>query len=368
MVYISHLKLRNFKSFKAADIQMPRTYVCIAGPNGSGKSNLCDSIRFVLGETSLRSLRAKKVKDLIHADSKSAEVVIVFEGDGGEKYEIRRAIRQDGKIMYRLNGKKTTRTAIVETLKRYNLDGSGRNTIAQGEVQRVINMNGKERRLIIDSVAGISDFEEKKKESVRELQTVEDRIKEASLIMGERRAFLDELGREKEIAIEYSGAKTSLTNAKGSLIKIELERSGKDLAEYDSSEAKFLAERKSKEEKLSELDSDVRSVDSQRNALSHELQSKQTTQALIRKVEALKASTASKVQLIEDKTSAVTKFDNELSSIKKEIDQTEATVHSIKDELSNLSGQLNQKESQLGSHKGEIHDPLSKLRAELDSH
>ena len=76
-------------------------------------------------------------------------------------------------------------------------------------------MNGKERRGIIDSVAGIADFEDKKKEAMGELNLVKDRIKEAQLVMGERRAFLDELGREKETALRYLDSKKTLTNAQG---------------------------------------------------------------------------------------------------------------------------------------------------------
>jgi chromosome segregation protein len=79
MVFISRLKLRNFKSFKAADIELPESFICFAGPNGSGKSNVCDAIRFAMGESSLKSLRAKRVKDLIHTGSKTAEVSLVFE-------------------------------------------------------------------------------------------------------------------------------------------------------------------------------------------------------------------------------------------------------------------------------------------------
>ncbi|MEM4626292.1 MAG: AAA family ATPase, partial [Candidatus Bilamarchaeaceae archaeon] len=117
MIRISHLKLRNFKSFKHLNLEFPPGMICFAGPNGSGKSNINDSIMFALGETSLKSLRAKKVKDLIHVDSKTAEVWLRFDGD--EKYEIKRAIRDDGKIIYRLNGKRTTRTSIIELLKKY---------------------------------------------------------------------------------------------------------------------------------------------------------------------------------------------------------------------------------------------------------
>ena len=156
MIFISRLKARNFKSFKYSDITLPQTFICFAGPNGSGKSNILDMIRFALGETSLKSLRAKKVSNLIFSGAKAAEVIVYFDGD--EKIDIKRAIRSDGKILYKLNGSKTTRTTIQNVLKQHNIDGSGRNAIAQGKVAEIINMNGKERRLIIDSVAGIADF------------------------------------------------------------------------------------------------------------------------------------------------------------------------------------------------------------------
>ncbi|MEO0249939.1 MAG: AAA family ATPase [candidate division WOR-3 bacterium] len=173
MFTISEIKLRGFKSFKKADLQLVPGFNCLAGPNGSGKSNLTDSVRFALGEQSLKSLRARKVKDLICHDSKFADVLLVFSEDGKKKHEIRRAIRTDGKILYRLNGKRATRTAILEFLKKFSLDDTGRNIIAQGQVQRIIDMGGKERREIIDGVAGISEFEEKKKEAMGELEIVE---------------------------------------------------------------------------------------------------------------------------------------------------------------------------------------------------
>ncbi len=96
MIFISHLKLKNFKSFKYVNIQLPKTFLCLAGPNGSGKSNLTDAIRFALGEISLKSLRAKKVRDLIFHGASTAEVVLIFDGEA--KYEIKRAIRMEGKI------------------------------------------------------------------------------------------------------------------------------------------------------------------------------------------------------------------------------------------------------------------------------
>ncbi|PIN82738.1 hypothetical protein COV61_05090, partial [Candidatus Micrarchaeota archaeon CG11_big_fil_rev_8_21_14_0_20_47_5] len=108
-IYISRIKLRSFKSFKHADIELSNGFVCVAGPNGSGKSNICDAIRFSLGEMSLKSLRVKKIRELIHFSSSKAEVLLEFGGD--RKLEARRAIREDGKVKYRLDGNRTTRTA-----------------------------------------------------------------------------------------------------------------------------------------------------------------------------------------------------------------------------------------------------------------
>ncbi|MEM3060751.1 MAG: AAA family ATPase, partial [Candidatus Anstonellales archaeon] len=146
--YISRLKLRSFKSFKFADIQFGRGFVCLAGPNGSGKSNICDAIMFALGEMSLKSLRVKKVKDLIHRSFSKAEVTLEFLGD--EKIEIKRGIREDGKVLYKLNGKRTTRSAIIDLLTSHGIAPLSHNLIAQGQIQHIVEMNSKERRQILD--------------------------------------------------------------------------------------------------------------------------------------------------------------------------------------------------------------------------
>ncbi len=368
MVFISRLKLRNFKSFKAADVRLPKTFICFAGPNGSGKSNLCDAIRFVMGEISLRSLRARKVKDLIHSDSKSAEVTISFDGDGnGSGYEVKRAIREDGKILYRLDGKKVTRTAILEAIKKYNLDSSGRNTIAQGEVQRIINMNGKERRVIIDSVAGITDFEDKKKEAMGELETVETRIKDANLVLGERRAFLNDLKNEKETALRYLESKKTLTNAKATLLRNELKRLEKELGDVAALEEKINFNRTAREHDIAELDARVKEVDAQRTEASREIQAKQKTNALIRKVEELRANCATKAQLIEDREAQSAKNAAEGETLAKELAGEQQGLEALRKELEALRAELKAAETKLGAHGGPAeNEAVAKARSALE--
>jgi chromosome segregation protein len=369
MVYISRLKLRNFKSFKAASIQLPRTFTCFAGPNGSGKSNLCDAIRFAMGEKSLKSLRAKIVRDLIHSGARSAEVSILFDSeDGGPSYEIKRAIREDGKIRYRLNEKKATRSAILEALKRHNLDESGRNTIAQGEVQRIISMNGKERRGIIDSVAGIADFEAKKKEAMGELDMVDTRIKEARLVLGERKAFLDELGREKEVALRYIDAKKTLTNAKGTLLRNEVGRLEKELSEALGHEERLLAGKAGKDKEMAAVEGEIAEVDRKRAGTAAEMQARQKTNALIRRLEELKASVGSKKQLVADKEAAVKGMRSEKETLAGEIDAARKAVAALEEGMAALEERLGTSTQELASAGGPAADErITGLRNALES-
>ncbi|MBN1170422.1 chromosome segregation protein SMC [Candidatus Micrarchaeota archaeon] len=370
MVYISRLKLRNFKSFKAADVQLSPSFVCFAGPNGSGKSNLCDAIRFAMGETSLKSLRAKKVRELLHAGSKSAEVTLVFESNNGsgEDYEIKRAIREDGKILYRLNGKKTTRSTILETLKRQNLDESGRNTIAQGEVARIIHMNGKERRAIIDSVAGIADFEEKKKEAMRELELVETRIREAKLVLGERKAYLDELGKERESAVKYLEAKKTLANAKGTLLKGEIDRYVKDLEAAIRAEHEHNTEKKKFDEEMEKIGNELDAVEKKRHETSEELQSQQKTNALIRKLEELKAACGSNQQLIEDRKAEIEKINSEGEKLGGELVSLEKEISILDKDAGILEKELKAAEKEYSSEAGFVEDEnIVKIKAAIEA-
>jgi len=352
MIYISRLRLRNFKSFKLVNIELPKTFLCLAGPNGSGKSNFGDSIRFVLGEISLKSLRAKKVRDLIHTGAKTAEVTLNFDGDA--KIEVKRVIREDGKILYRLNGKKATRNAILDCVKKYNLDESGRNIIAQGEVSRIIHMGGKERRTIIDSVAGISDFEAKKKESLSELETVENRIKDASLVLGERQAFLAELGREREAAIKYLDAKKKLNNSKGTLLKNELARLETDLQNVALLEEKLAFNIKSKETDHAEIEKKISEIESQRYQTSRGLQEKQQTSSFIRKIEELKASANSKSQMILDREQNLKKKVNEFETISKEAEVASDELKELEIKLKSTKEELKTSESFAGSMPADV--------------
>ncbi len=365
MFTISEIKMRGFKSFKKSDLQLVSGFNCLAGPNGSGKSNVLDAIRFALGEQSLKSLRAKKVKDLICQDSKYADVLLTFLEDGKKKHELRRAIRADGKILYRLDGKRSTRTGILEFLKKFSLDDTGRNVIAQGQVQRIIDMGGKERRTIIDGVAGISEFEDKKKEAMGELEIVENRMREANLVMGEREAFLRDLEKEKNRALSYASSRDHLKRVKATLINLELNSNESRIGKINEKVTDSTKREDELHAALTELEQKVADVDKEKSSVLDEIGKKKKRDDLFKEMENARAELGSHTQALSDGKDNKEKIESDISEVAKEIKSEESEISSIEGKTSSLKKEVDELEKKRVSYS---EDPLvAAVRSQLSS-
>jgi len=326
MLYVDRVKFRNFKSFKYADIPLRNGFVCLAGPNGSGKSNIIDGLRFAFGELSLKSLRAKRINELITIGADKAEITVFLSGD--KRYEIKRAIREDGKTIYKLNGKKTTRSMLIETLRPYGLEESSHNIIAQGQVQRFIDMNSKERREVIDQIAGISEFEEKKEESLKELEKVEQKINDATIVMKEREGMLSQLEKEKDDALKYMGARDAMRLAKASLLNLELALVD---AEHTKITEKYL-ELKTKEEEIKkaseDLDRQISELETEKFALVKEINEKAEREqsGIVREINEIKSNIAVANSTKEAKMQELERIKQKAKGIVQERQQIEGKI------------------------------------------
>ena len=204
-MHITELEIDNFKSFsKKTKIPFLEGFTVISGPNGSGKSNIIDSILFVLALSSSRNLRAEKLTDLINLNSgkNAAEVAIEF-SDGTK---IRRRIKRTGNGYYSynyLNDRLCKQSDIVDHLAKFGIIPHGYNVVMQGDVTRIMEMSDNERRKIIDEIAGVSEFDIKKQQSLSELDVVRERIEREELLLIELRKRANELKKEREHALEY---------------------------------------------------------------------------------------------------------------------------------------------------------------------
>ncbi|TSC77685.1 MAG: Chromosome partition protein smc [Parcubacteria group bacterium Gr01-1014_24] len=215
------LELNGFKSFSQKSLlEFNNNIVCIVGPNGSGKSNVVEAVRYVLGEQSMKSMRGKTGLDLIFKGSKNlpkssrgvvsiyfnnSDKVFKLTNDGGDSINlnydtisISRQVFPDGLNKYILNGTEVRLKDIHNLLASVNIGSSGHHIISQGETDRILNANWKERRAIVEDALGLKIYQYKIKESERKLERTNENMKEVTLMRRENAPHLNFLRKQVE--------------------------------------------------------------------------------------------------------------------------------------------------------------------------
>lgn len=246
MTKIQKLVMHGFKSFaKRTELLFGDDFNCILGPNGSGKSNVLDSLCFVLGRLSSKSLRAEKASNLIYNGGKTkkpmkqGEVSIFF--DNNDKtfptedpfVKITRIIKQSGQSIYKINDQKRTRQQILDLMSVARIDPDGFNIVLQGDVVRFTEMNTEDRRKVVEDISGISVYEDKKQKALKELEKVSEKLREAEIILAERNAHLKELKKERDQAMKFKDLESKIKENKASYLYIQIQRIETEKKKYD---------------------------------------------------------------------------------------------------------------------------------------
>ena len=197
-MHLKSIEISGFKSFaKKSSLEFTTPISSIVGPNGSGKSNVAESFRFVLGEQSIKSLRGKRAEDLIFNGGKDApranraSVKLVFDNSKRifnidfDEVSIERVVNRDSTSDYLINGSAVRLKDIVELLSSAHIGVSGHQIISQGEADRILNSNIKERKEMIEDALGLKIFQYKKEESLRKLEKTEENIKQVESLRRE---------------------------------------------------------------------------------------------------------------------------------------------------------------------------------------
>lgn len=217
MTKLNKVIIQGFKSFQRKTvIPFFEGMTAIVGENGSGKSNIVEAIQFVLGKRS-SNLRAEKMEHLIfnggngRKPSEFAEVTLFFDNSSGkfdefldehkDEITIGRKITRSYST-YKFMGKNCQRDLIDRILKKMGID-SEHNFIKQEEITSIIKKSPIERRKIIDDVAGISHYEDRKNKALAELEEVENKLREKEILLEEKKSYLNKLLSEKETAEKY---------------------------------------------------------------------------------------------------------------------------------------------------------------------
>lgn len=230
-------------------------FTAIVGSNGSGKSNILDAFLFVFGINSLKALRASRMTDLVNNQAKDdyAKVEIDLEDlEKEKKITISRTIDTGGKSVLRLNDRRVTLNEVSSMLEEMGIKPYGHNIVVQGDVTRIIEMNAIQRREMIDEVAGIREFDEKKKEAEKELGNVETRIKEVRIVLSERQSQLEQLSQDRQAAIHHNELQEELKKTKATLFKAEILRLSDELQKNQEKTLRLTEEKQKREERLTQ--------------------------------------------------------------------------------------------------------------------
>ena len=215
-MYLKEIEIQGFKSFAdKTKVVFDQGVTAVVGPNGSGKSNITESLRWALGESSVKSLRGGKMPDVIFAGTESrkplnyASVVVTLDNndgfikDAGQEIRVERHIYRSGDSEYKIDGKKVRLRDIHDLFLDTGLGRDSFSIISQGKVEEIFNSKPEERRAIFEEAAGVLKYKTRRKETESKLQQTQDNLDRLEDIIYELDNQIKPLKKQAENARKF---------------------------------------------------------------------------------------------------------------------------------------------------------------------
>ncbi|MBE7733828.1 chromosome segregation SMC family protein [Devosia faecipullorum] len=232
----SRLKLHGFKSFSDETVLvMEPGLTGIVGPNGCGKSNLVEAMRWVMGESSYKAMRASGMDDVIFSGSgnrparNSAEVTLVLDNtdrtapaalNNADVLEVTRRIERDAGSVYRVNGKEVRARDVQLLFADASTGAHSPAMVRQGQIGELISAKPTARRALLEEAAGISGLHSRRHEAELRLRAAEANLERVDDIIGQVETQLENLKRQARLANRYRGLSGDIRRAEATLFHI----------------------------------------------------------------------------------------------------------------------------------------------------
>ena len=367
-MYLKEIEIQGFKSFAdKTKVVFDQGVTAVVGPNGSGKSNITESLRWALGESSVKSLRGGKMPDVIFAGTESrkplnyASVVVTLDNndgfikDAGQEIRVERHIYRSGDSEYKIDGKKVRLRDIHDLFLDTGLGRDSFSIISQGKVEEIFNSKPEERRAIFEEAAGVLKYKTRRKETESKLQQTQDNLDRLEDIIYELDNQIKPLEKQAENARKF--------------LDLEGQRKAIYLDVLVAQIKENKAELESTEEELAQVQELLTSYYQKREQLEEE------NQTLKKQRQDLQAEMAKDQGSLIDLTSLISDLERKLALSKLESEQValnqqeaQARLATLEDKRNSLSQEKSDKENSLALLEENLvqnNQKLNRLEAEL---
>ena len=404
-MYLKEIEIQGFKSFAdKTKVVFDKGVTAVVGPNGSGKSNITESLRWALGESSVKSLRGGKMPDVIFAGTETrkplnyASVTVVLDNSdqfikqAAKEIRVERHIYRNGDSEYKIDGKKVRLRDVHDLFMDTGLGRDSFSIISQGKVEEIFNSKPEERRAIFEEAAGVLKYKTRRKETEGKLAQTQDNLDRLEDIIFEldgqikplekqaqtakRFLELDQERRELYLDVlvaQMTANKEKLTQAEKELVDIqealstyyskrdELEKENQDLKFKRHELNQTLADDQAKLLELTRLISDLeRQIDLSKlessQAASSRLENETRLAGLVEKLEQIE-------QECQTKTASLTQISEKLIKNQEEMARLEAEIADFSDDPDQLIEHLRDRYVALMQEEADLSNDLTALES-----
>ena len=363
-MYLKALEVCNFKSFKGeVTVPLDRGFTAITGPNGSGKSNCGDAIQFVLGPRSNKVIRAQNSKDLIfnggknNKPARSCSVTLVFANptlSNGrrrlpidlEEVRLSRTVRltkaNNVVTQYLLDGVESTQKSFHRLLGAANARPDGYNIVLQGDVTNLAKMTSKERRKVLDGVAGVTSYDDEIRKADKQRDQVEGYIERIGMLEEEQKGRLKDLKKEKDLAIKVRDLVTELTESRIISYQSKYASQKSEIAYQVNEQSRYLTESNDLKEEVRQGSKILLGLEDQIGELQKEIDALMggDTNGLQQQIQNLQVTIATNGDLIRDAEEKDVEDKIELQELFDSLQEAKQSLTAFAESLSSARGDL----------------------------
>ncbi len=382
-MYLKQLELQGFKSFAdKTTLELMPGITSVIGPNGSGKSNIADSIRWVLGEQSIKSLRGSKSLDIIFAGTENrkslgfAEASLIFDNTDGtlpieySEVAVTRKIYRSGETGYYINKTPCRLKDVLELFMDTGIGKDGYSIIGQGKIDEILSNKSEDRRHIFEEAAGIVKYKTRKEETEKKLEQTKLNLLRINDILTEIEQNLEPLKTQSDKAKRFLNLKQELKEIEIGLFLYNIDKCKQGLQQIvddedimkstlNKEEGKLEKINLSKEELKEQIDTITLNIEKTQNI---GFEGKQEIEKLNSEINIAKTKIQNNIENILRFKKDIEENEIRIRDLEEEKEQKKQKKNSLKENKQKFEKELNEKEEQLK----QITEKLSKKELEIE--